>query len=250
VDTYAEGTSNVFEYPFTPNGDGVNDAWQVFDVDNAYCAYGATSFRLWITNRWGGEPVWLLFGFSPTCCQFDSWAPDRPGVVSSIYWDGTVNFGTLHDHGEYVPSGEYEYILDLYGCGNASAHYTGYIGVFGSPGPSGMVLQDSIGSIEPVDLVPVASAEPTSPSLSLGASSALPELFIAPNPASEYVYVEYGPGLSVLRIFDSMGRSVREISSVNTTRQLLDVSALAPGTYVLKIIALDGSIHQRTVIKQ
>jgi len=69
---------------FTPNGDGVNDRWELDELVNY------PNFKLWVFDRNGGEVFFSENQYQP--------------------WDGT------HD-GEQLPQGTYYYVLD-YGIDN------------------------------------------------------------------------------------------------------------------------------------
>jgi len=72
---------------FTPDGDGVNDQWQIVDLDAVYPDNVVT-----IYNRWGN----LLFRHSSS----------SDGPYDQNRWDGTYNE-------EWLPVGSYYYIIDL-----------------------------------------------------------------------------------------------------------------------------------------
>jgi uncharacterized protein (TIGR02145 family) len=62
---------------------------------------------------------------------------------------------------------------------------------------------------------------------------ALPTLRVFPNPAMDVVYVEHGPPASIFTLHDALGQVVlsgRLVEGGNT----LDLSALAPGAYLLR----------------
>ncbi len=78
---------------FTPNGDGVNDTWDIEYIDNYPKAH------ILIFNRWGQK-------------LYDAQSTDDP-------WDGTFN-------GQKVPTGSYTYIVDLH---NEIDPFTGVVSV-------------------------------------------------------------------------------------------------------------------------
>lgn len=78
---------------FTPNGDGVNDTWDIEYIDNYPQAH------VMVFNRWGQK-------------MYDAGHTDDP-------WDGTFN-------GEKVPTGSYTYIVDLH---NEILPFTGVVSV-------------------------------------------------------------------------------------------------------------------------
>lgn len=69
--------------------------------------------------------------------------------------------------------------------------------------------------------------------VSVEEEGALPTLRVFPNPAMDVVYVEHGPPASNFTLHDALGQVVlsgRLVEGVNT----LDLSALAPGAYLLR----------------
>jgi gliding motility-associated-like protein len=78
---------------FTPNGDGVNDTWDIEYIDNYPRAH------IMIFNRWGQK-------------LYDATCNDEP-------WDGSYN-------GQKVPTGSYTYIIDLH---NEIEPFTGVVSV-------------------------------------------------------------------------------------------------------------------------
>ena len=82
---------------FSPNGDGVNDVFEIVGID------GYPGNEIKIFNRWGN----LVFEAKPY----------------TNTWDGTSNFG-LRIGGDELPSGVYFYILDL---GDGTKPIRGYV---------------------------------------------------------------------------------------------------------------------------
>lgn len=79
---------------FTPGGDGINDVWQILDVEHPYCAYNINWFRLSVYNRWGILLYEKKQGDVNMCCQFRSLSDvNDNSMVSSISWDGSFNRG-------------------------------------------------------------------------------------------------------------------------------------------------------------
>ncbi len=65
---------------FTPNGDGINDQWEIEYIEMYPAAY------VNVFNRWGQQVY--------------------QGTSDSEFWDGIFN-------GNYVPTGAYQYVVDL-----------------------------------------------------------------------------------------------------------------------------------------
>jgi len=85
--TLTEGTDACLDIPtvFTPNGDGVNDDWQIDGVS------AINNIHIEIYNRWGD----LIFSFDGSGSEYDS---NR--------WDGTYN-------GKELPISSYVFIIDI-----------------------------------------------------------------------------------------------------------------------------------------
>ena len=76
------GCEIVVPTAFTPNGDQMNDSWEIVDLDDVY-----PNNKVFIYNRWGN----LLF-------------ESEQGDYSSNQWDGKYG-------GELLPVGSYYYII-------------------------------------------------------------------------------------------------------------------------------------------
>ena len=81
---------------FSPNGDGVNDVFQIINIGS----YPKNSLQVF--NRWGNKVL------------------DRKPYLND--WDGTSQFGAAF--GEKLPESTYYYVLDI---GDGSEAYTGFI---------------------------------------------------------------------------------------------------------------------------
>ena len=77
---------NVSE-AITPNGDGVNDTWVIYNIENH------PNSKVYVFNRWGTE------------------------VFSSFNYQNNWN-GSLNNNGTSLPDGSYYYQIDLNGNGN------------------------------------------------------------------------------------------------------------------------------------
>jgi len=89
-----------FPNSFSPNGDGINDIWQVFSEDAGdfgYGAYNATYFELTIYSRWGTVNQEIAYQITSLA---DPWLGFQQGAVQ---WDGLADdFGNSFDNGVYV----------------------------------------------------------------------------------------------------------------------------------------------------
>lgn len=92
VDRCLEGLTDPVPQIITPNGDGLNDYWVVYNID-----YFENS-QVEIYNRWGNR----VYTAAPYMND----------------WDGR------NTNGEELPDGTYYYVLDI---GNGSAPHTGFI---------------------------------------------------------------------------------------------------------------------------
>lgn len=73
------------------------------------------------------------------------------------------------------------------------------------------------------------------------------EITVYPNPANSYIYFS-GPATSgIIQIYSIQGKLVKEVSCVN---QILDISGLLPGLYIIRTDLGDGEIFRRKVIKK
>jgi hypothetical protein len=81
------------------------------------------------------------------------------------------------------------------------------------------------------------------------------EVSVAPNPASTAVAVQLQLRIDAtvnIALHDALGRRVLDISSLTlqqgTTTQSLDVAALPPGCYVLRVDNGTGSVYRRIAV--
>jgi gliding motility-associated-like protein len=114
------GTPSVFvPNIFTPNGDGVNDTWQVRDASRGFGPIHAYGYRLQVFDRWGGQKLDRSF----TDTQFNSL-----GLMGGqIQWDGR------DANGQGCVDGDYYYYVTLYNCSQAYTDYLkGWVTINGS----------------------------------------------------------------------------------------------------------------------
>lgn len=234
---------------FTPDGDGIQDIWQVTDTDHPYCAYNAKEFNLQIFNRWGNRVHHKNIS-SVNCCPFRSVSANTPSVVSSINWDGRVNFGP------WASAGTYFYVLVLNGCNNSN-FYIGDIHLFNSQ--ARMAYEDSLTrqqmlteaqldsvinwvkeengialDVEPMDLNPIN------------------ELVIYPNPTVENINVSLTGanyiGNSLIEIYNMQGQLIwnKHIFGNSLT---INATSFAKGTYLVRMLN-NKTTYTKTFIKQ
>lgn len=99
---------------FTPNGDGINDTWEVLDGSGGNNQLNAYKYTLTITN----SSSQVVYSKTETITS------GTEGLVGGyISWNGRLN-GT----GSIVPAGFYQYSLRLYNCsGNQLYQSTLYV---------------------------------------------------------------------------------------------------------------------------
>ncbi|MBK6759476.1 MAG: T9SS type A sorting domain-containing protein [Ignavibacteria bacterium] len=75
------------------------------------------------------------------------------------------------------------------------------------------------------------------------------QLSVYPNPSYDHIEVNGVREGSVIGVFDLNGALLSEMKAV-ADHLTLDTSGLVPGVYVLRVVAPDGSITFRTVVRQ
>ncbi|MBL0128691.1 MAG: choice-of-anchor L domain-containing protein [Flavobacteriales bacterium] len=247
---------NLVPNVFTPNGDGVNDYWQVLDELHPFCAYNANFFELTIFSRWNDidVPVAHRTG-AGYCCPFVSRAPGVL-VLSSIHWDGRANGSALFSDGSFVPDGIYYYVLDIVSNCGPTDDLAGYIHIFGSPGATGggeyMALQQQ-GDAEVINLL-MEMELPAMSNVLHGTDKevqiAYPEgVKVYPNPTTGMLTIQSNRDLRSVEVRDALGR--RLILERGVERQMtLDLRALANGGYLMLIEDATGHVHVERIVKQ
>jgi gliding motility-associated-like protein len=114
---------------FTPNGDGINDIWEIRDADVGFGPLNAYRYELTIVDRNGIT----VFSESQT---ITSGATGLQG--GDITWDGIRN-------GSLLPNGVYYYSLRLINC-NRNTNFQGNVTILGG---SSLIASDEIVSIYP-----------------------------------------------------------------------------------------------------
>ena len=56
-----------------------------------------------------------------------------------------------------------------------------------------------------------------------------------PNPTDAFVTIESTESINSVAIFDLNGRLLHEVSGLNSNKEILDVSALRPGVYLMRV---------------
>ena len=258
----AEGTGIIIDEPlpnvFTPNGDGVNDVWQVTDQVHPFCAYNANQFDLWIySGPWGNNVVAHRSG-EGYCCPFISRAPGV-NVVSSINWDGRAGDNLLCNDC-WVPDGVYMFVLEVENlCGDVE-DYAGYVHIFDSPNSSGMVIQQT--GTQEILSVPHGTLDGDTALVLHGvdkevmlqassneAGTIMDEVVVYPNPTSSEVIVGCSAGIRKVQVLDAVGRLVQLGLGTGATHQM-NLAKLACGSYHLLIQDTRGATHVRRLVKQ
>ena len=81
--------------------------------------------------------------------------------------------------------------------------------------------------------------------------STLDQISVFPNPASEFVVIksDYNLQDAIISLFDLNGKRVLNFKNSNNNN-LVDISMLSAGEYVLRIISSDGSIYSTKILKR
>lgn len=247
---------NLVPNVFTPNGDGVNDYWQVLDELHPYCAYNANFFDLWIYSSWGGDVVAHRSG-QGYCCPFVSRAPGV-NVLSSINWDGRANGSPLACNGCFVSNGVYYYVLEIESSCGPVETLTGYIHVLGSPagGGGGNLAIQQDGPYEVLVGARLSNEVGITDDL-IGVDKevvfeAVPDvtdaLLVYPNPTRDQVIIRTSQSLELLKVHDGLGRTL--LSNQPLSKEVvLSLGALAPGSYYLSVLTTEGVSHVERIIK-
>ncbi len=110
---------------FTPNGDGINDNWEVMDGSNGTGPINAYKYELTIRNAANQ----VIFNKTETLTT------GIEGIIGGyISWNGRIN-----GNGNIVPNGFYTYVLKLFNC-SGDQLYQGNIVVLGSSSSGSQVF--------------------------------------------------------------------------------------------------------------
>lgn len=240
ADTYEDNPDGPLGNWFQPDGDGFADCWNVLDLDNPFCAYGAMGFNLTIYSGHWGNPVWHLEEYAELCCEFQSRAPENQIPHSSIYWDGTANTGVMYDYGALCSSGYYTYDLTLYGC-TGDVNYHGLV----------FLADDSEYPLQPVSSE--AAVSDRSAVVATGGEGSAEghrhSIRLFPNPSRESVNVVSATSVTMVQVLDAIG-NVLVVQPVNGASTLnVNLSTIAAGQYVLQIQLSDGRVINERFVK-
>ncbi|MBU0486677.1 MAG: gliding motility-associated C-terminal domain-containing protein [Bacteroidetes bacterium] len=234
---------------FTPNGDGINDIWNVLDLIDPFCAYNAKGYILQIFSAWGNR-VYMSSAEYDYCCPFQSKAPNNPIDRSSISWDGRAPDGSI------VSDGWYNVTLDLIGCGQAE-HLSGQILVFTDAKSSDLQPQDSVN--QDVSLFHIDSISYTSPLLQMGSTASnsiesienveSTEFFVYPNPASKEIFISSIPNKYDFSVsmYNSLGVEVKKLDNGPNKIPIFD---LANGLYQVVITQNNEVFTSNIIVKK
>ncbi len=234
-----------FTYDQIPNifspDEGALD-WSITDVGHPNCAFGAQGFRLTIFNRWG-TPVYTFNEeySTSTCCPFQSPAPENNLERSSIYWDGHNINGTPSNDGEYF------YVVTFFSCGHNES-IAGSVLLISDVVPQMTSNDDAIGIHEENNFLEIESIDSETIELAQKEIEKFKEPIVYPNPFTDVIFVSLVSEKSVIEIYSLEGKLVTSLQS-NSYTESIDVSNLASGTYVLKIVS-EGNSHEQLIIKE
>lgn len=235
-------TTNVL----SPNGDGFNDFWGVFDNDNPFCAYKAQGYELFVFNRWG-EPVCAKNENYLSCCPFRSVPGERP----SIFWDG--NFC---NSGATVPSGVYTVVLKVWSCNKAEFTFSSEVTVF-TPSSKSQSNENAYDTSQKSILKTVNTEANAFKQDSLEVENNKVfhnsnHFLISPNPAYDVVSVssqnDYKGGVNII-LYDNTGKILKKKKIEAFAETTFNISALAKGTYYINIVDEQENIYIYKVIK-
>ncbi len=69
-----------------------------------------------------------------------------------------------------------------------------------------------------------------------------------PNPVKEMLFIESTSALNTISVFNLTGRKVL-VSKINAMRATIDMSALSPGVYFIRLLQTDGKVYIKKVFK-
>lgn len=75
---------------------------------------------------------------------------------------------------------------------------------------------------------------------------------IFPNPAKNFIRVQYRDGIKMLedvKVLDMAGRTVRNYTNINTTQINIDRGSLTPGLYIIQVSLPDGVVNKKILFE-
>jgi gliding motility-associated-like protein len=187
----------------TPNGDGINDTWQVRSPNNGFAPIRANAYGLQIYNRWGTQ-------IYSTYYQENSVGP---GIVGGqIQWNAAGASS----------NGVYYWYLTLYNC-DKSQSYNDTVDIFGL---AGRAASTATLSSQALAIYP----NPVSDELTIRPAQLLHgDLALAERDAKQTSTAEYR-----VELVDKFSQVQRSMSS-REAEVRLDVRSLPEGTYFLHL---------------
>jgi len=234
-----------FTYDFIPNviipQHSTYNVWHITDSQHPDCAYNATSFELYVLNRWG-TLVYKKIEFGGICCGFHSY---NGSEYSSISWDGTTNVG--FNQGEYVELGEYYFVLYLHGCG-MTATLDGKIRVVSPNSNMQLTGDEATGEYDPNVMLSIYGDEELIRQGIL--PDGLPEdrFFVFPNPTDGLVHIHGGKPMKQVQVLDMNGKVLFERSG--NLNQPVDLSSYSAGKYLIRVTFNDNTTKKMIVVRQ
>jgi len=201
----------------TPNGDGLNDFWQVRGLYNSNTPINAYGWSLSISSaRWGNR----VYQSSYTDTNSGS------GIIGGqITWDGSG-----------VSDGTYNYSLTLYNCSKSQTYY-GSIDVYGS----GRRMASS--TAEPLAVYP----NPATDELLITPALLMQKEVVVQDKASRKPETA-ASGPYEIKLVDKFNQVRKSITSQEAQTKL-DVSTLPEGTYFLQVTQGAETARKQIVIK-
>lgn len=198
----------------TPNGDGLNDVWEVRGRYSSNTPINAYGWDFSVHSRWGNEVYHSSFTDTNS----------GPGVIGGqLTWDGT---GAPSD-------GTYYYSFTLYNC-SQSQTYSGTIDIYGS---------------NPIAAPPVESIaiypNPATEQLTVNPRQVLHGDASARKAGAKSEVVT---GQYELKLVDRFNRVQRSVTSKEAQAKL-DVSTLPEGIYFLQVTQGKETTRKQIVVK-
>jgi hypothetical protein len=211
---------SLFPNLVTPNGDGYNDLWHLYDYGKTQYAYNAYSATLEVYNIWGGE-VWTVTR---------SAAPGSTGLSeTSIWWD--PNNPDVTDDVYYAE-------ITLKNCDQTTT-IVGWVQVLGGQG----------------NRIAANTVVTFSDTMNYSQGSSLKDnnIVISPNPSSgEFdIFFPNETDKSSLYIYNNVGEKIREILLEDSVRTYkVDLTSEENGMYLIRINSGGEFITKKIILKK